>query len=115
LTLSGTDRRPAITAGTRGIVNSSDGTPNFRPGSFITVNGANLATAATADTIPAPTVLGGVCVVFNDMALPLLQTSPTQISAQLPAEIRPGQNVVQVRSLAIAQSSEPIIVTVQKP
>lgn len=54
-------------------------------------------------------------MVFNDMALPLIQTSRRQISTQIPAEVRPGQNVVQVRSLATAQSSDPIVVTVQRP
>jgi len=55
----GTDTRPTIATGARGIVNSADGTPNFKPGSFITISGANLAATATADTIPPPTVLGG--------------------------------------------------------
>ncbi|MCS7026131.1 MAG: hypothetical protein NZV14_15115 [Bryobacteraceae bacterium] len=113
---AGANTRPAITAGPRGIVNSLDGTPNFKPGSFITVTGRNLASPATADTLPAPTVLGGSCVVFNDVALPLLQTSPTQISAQIPENlVRPGLNVVQVRSLATAQASDPVVVTVQRP
>ena len=96
-------------------MNSNDGTGNFRPGSFITINGANLASPANADALPLPSVLGGTCVVFNDVAIPLLQTSSGQISAQLPAEVRPGQNVVQVRSLATAQSSDPIIINVQRP
>ncbi len=107
--------RPTLTGGARGIVNSNDGTPNFRPGSFITVSGQNLADPATGDTLPAPTVLGGSCVVFNDVPLPLLQTSSTQISAQIPeALVRPGLNVVQVRSLATAQNSDPVVVTVQR-
>lgn len=108
--------RPLITGGARGIVNSSDGTPNFKPGSFITVTGQNLADPAVGDTLPAPTVLGGSCVVFNDVPLPLLQTSSGQISAQIPeALVRPGLNVVQVRSLATAQKSDPVVVTVQRP
>ena len=115
LTLSGTVPRPQVTAGTRGVVNSSDGTPNFRPGSFITINGTNLASPAAADQLPLPTVLGGSCVTFNDVAVPLLQSSNGQISAQIPAGVNPGQNVVQVRSLANAQSSDPLVVTVQKP
>ncbi len=106
---------PQVTGGARGIVNSSDGTTNFKPGSFITVIGRGLAAPAVADQIPLPTVLGGSCVVFNDVPLPLLQVAPDQISAQLPETIRPGLNVVQVRSLANAQSSEPIVVTVQRP
>ena len=73
------------------------------------------AAAGLADTLPPPTVLGGSCVVFNDVALPLLNSSPNQISAQIPEElVRPGLNVVQVRSLATAQSSDPIVVTVQR-
>ncbi|MBI3684575.1 MAG: hypothetical protein HY235_29745 [Acidobacteria bacterium] len=116
LTAASSNTRPQIPTGARGIVNSSDGTPNFKPGSFITVTGRSLAEAANADTLPPPSVLGGSCVVFNDVPLPLLQTSPTQISAQIPPDlVRPGLNVVQVRSLATAQSSDPIVVTVQRP
>jgi hypothetical protein len=107
--------RPVLTAGARSIVNSTDGSPNFKPGSFITITGRDLAKASVGDQIPLPTVLGGSCVVFNDVALPLLQTSPTQISAQIPAEVRPGLNVVQVKSLATAQASDPVVITVQRP
>ncbi len=115
MTPTGEDTRPKVATGARAVVNSTDGTPNFKPGSFITISGTNLALPAVADQIPAPTVLGGSCVVFDDVALPLLQTSNGQISAQLPATIRTGINVVQVRSLATAQQSDPLVVTVQKP
>jgi YVTN family beta-propeller protein len=107
--------RPQLTAGARAIVNSIDGSPNFKPGSFITVSGRDLAKAAVGDQIPLATVLGGSCVLFNDVALPLLQTSPTQISAQLSEGVRPGLNVVQVKSLSTAEASDPIVITVQKP
>jgi hypothetical protein len=33
----------------------------------------------------------------------------------VPETIRPGQNVLQIRSLANAQQSEPVVVTVQRP
>ena len=115
LTPAGADSRPQIQAGNRGIVNSNDGTANIRPGSFIAVNGTSLATPAKADTIPAPTVLGGSCVTFGDVSVPLLQTSAGQILAQVPDSIRPGVNIVQVRSLATAQASDPVVLTVQKP
>ena len=111
LTPSGSDTRPAISAG--GIVNSTDGTSNFKPGSFITINGTNLASAATADTIPAPTVLGGSCVTFGDIAVPLLVTSSGQIQAQVPDTLTPGTQVVEVRSLATAQDSDPVTITVR--
>jgi hypothetical protein len=115
MTSSGSSSRPQITGGARGVVNSTDGSSSIRPGSFITINGTNLAQAATAMDLPLPTVLGGSCVVFNDVAIPLLQTSSGQISAQIPAEVRSGQNVVQVRSLMAAQASDPIVVTLQRP
>ena len=112
---STTSNRPIIPNGARGIVNSVDGSLSYRPGSFITVNGVNLATPATADQIPLPSVMGGSCVVFNDIAVPLISVSPGQISAQIPDNLRPGLYVVQVRSLATAQTSDPVVVTVQRP
>jgi DNA-binding beta-propeller fold protein YncE len=111
LTRTGPDTRPTLAA--RGIVNSSDGSALIRPGSFITIAGANLATEAVAETVPPPTVLGGSCVTFGDVAVPLLQASDGRIEAQVPDTLRPGIHVIQVRSLATAQQSEPITVTVR--
>jgi DNA-binding beta-propeller fold protein YncE len=112
LTPSTSDTRPAI-ASTRGIVNSTDGSATLRPGSFITLNGSNLAASATADTIPPPTVLGGSCVTFGDIAVPLLVSASGQIQAQIPDTLPAGTHVVEVRSLATAQQSDPVIVTVR--
>jgi YVTN family beta-propeller protein len=115
LVQSTTATRPVIPAGARGIVNSTDGSQNIRPGSFITVTGQNLGAAANADQVPLPTVLGGSCVVFNDVPVQMIQSSPTQLSAQVPDTLRPGTYVVQVRSLATAQASEPLVLNLQKP
>jgi DNA-binding beta-propeller fold protein YncE len=101
--------QPAIT----GIVNSSDGSGNIQPGSFITINGQNLASAAKALTVPPPTVLGGSCVTFGDIDAPLLVTSSGQIQAQVPATVLPGTQIVEVRSLALAQDSAPVEITVK--
>ncbi len=106
--------KPAIPLGVRGIANSNDGTQNIRPGSFITVTGTNLAEAASATQVPLPGVLGGSCVVFNDIPLPVIRTSSTQIAAQIPEDLRPGMYVVQVRSLSTAQASDPMVITVQR-
>jgi hypothetical protein len=114
LTPTGTDTRPTIAPGTRGIVNSTDGTTNFKPGSFITISGTNLGDAATADSIPPPTVLGGSCVTFGDVAVPLLVTSTGQIQAQIPDTLTPGTQVVEVRSLSTAQDSDPVVITVKQ-
>jgi uncharacterized protein (TIGR03437 family) len=58
-------------------------------------------------------VLGGSCVTFGDIAVPLLQTSNGQIQAQVPANLSAGTQVVEVRSLATAQASDPVTVTVK--
>jgi YVTN family beta-propeller protein len=97
------------------IVNAADGTTTFKPGSFVTINGTSLASSATANTLPPPTVLGGTCVVMNDVAIPLLQTSSGQIAGQIPATMRPGEVVMEVRSLATAQNSAPVVVTIKTP
>jgi len=113
LTASGPNTRPVIAPGAGGIVNATDGTSNIKPGSFITISGQNLASAATADIIPPPTVLGGSCVTFGDVAVPLLMTSSGQIQAQVPTTLPAGTQVVEVRSLATAQDSTPVTVTVK--
>ena len=113
LTPSGANTQPSINPGATGIVNSADGTQNISPGSFITITGTNLATGATASTIPPPTVLGGSCVTFGNIAVPLLATSSGQIQAQVPNTLSAGIQVVEVRSLATAQASDPVEITVR--
>ena len=104
--------RPQLAAA-RPVVNASDGGTTLRPGSFVNVTGSGLADTAIADVLPAPTVLGGSCVTFNDVTLPLFQTSSGQIQAQIPANVVLGDNVVVVRSLANGQASDPVVVKVQ--
>jgi len=113
LTPATTANQPQIAAS--GGILASDGTTNIHPGSFITITGSNLAAPATANTLPPPTVLGGSCVLVDDVGIPLLQTSPNQISAQIPVDLRSGINVIQVRSLATAQQSNRLVVTLQNP
>jgi len=113
LPAAGGDPAPAIAGGAAGIVNAADGSANIKPGSFITITGANLAATAVAQTTPPPNVLGGSCVTFGDVALPLLSTSPGQIQAQIPDTLPAGTQVVQVRSLATAQDSAPVMITVK--
>ena len=111
LNINGTT--PPSLAATRPIVNANDGTTtNLRPGAFVTISGSSLASPATANTLPAPTVLGGSCVTFNDVALPLFQTATGQIQAQIPSGVITGSNVVVVRSLATGTQSDPVVVTV---
>jgi hypothetical protein len=111
ITATGPNTAPAIAA-TNGIVNSSGG-QTIQPGSFITINGSNLASQAAANTVPPPTLLGGSCVTFGDVSVPLLATSPGQIQAQVPDTLPTGTQVVEVRSLATAQDSAPRTIAVK--
>jgi YVTN family beta-propeller protein len=104
---------PAIATTARAIVNAADGSTNLKIGSVVNISGTNLAASSVASQLPPPTVLGGSCVTFNDVALPLLQTASGQIQAQIPTNVSPGTNVVQVRSLATGQQSASVLVTVQ--
>jgi DNA-binding beta-propeller fold protein YncE len=101
------------TASSKAVVNATNGSSTFAPGAFIQINGTNLASTAAATTLPAPTVLGGSCVLVDDVAIPLLSTSPTQIMAQLPSTVLAGTNVLEVRSLTNAQRSTPVVVSIQ--
>ena len=59
-------------------------------------------------------MLGGSCVTLSDVAIPLLKTSTGQITAQLPGDLRPGTYMGQVRSLALGQQSQPVVITVKQ-
>ncbi len=113
LTPANSSTQPMIKAG--GVVNANTGRASFAPGSFISISGTSLASVATAATLPPPDVLGGSCALIDGVAIPLIATSPTQISAQIPASVRSGVNVLQIRSLATAQRSAPMSITVQRP
>ena len=119
ITISGLSVVPLNPGGTiapqiavaKGVVNAN-GSATLPVGGFITINGTNLASSSTALQLPTPTVLGGSCVTFNDVPLPLYSASPGQITALIPPNVTPGSNVVQVRSLANAQQSNAVVVTV---
>lgn len=101
--------QPAIS----GIANATSGSATIQPGSFITITGQNLASTAVATTVPPPTVLGGSCVTLGNVSIPLLSASPGQIQAQVPDALTPGTQLVEVRSLAMAQDSAPVVLTVR--
>jgi hypothetical protein len=121
LTLSGMTVVPMTPAGvsrpllaaTSAVVNASDGGAVLAPGSFIAVNGQNLADSVKAGELPAPTLLGGSCLTFSDIAVPLISASGNQLLAQVPDDLAPGRYVAVVRSLATGQKSDGVIVTVR--
>jgi uncharacterized protein (TIGR03437 family) len=106
-------KKPAINP--NGVVNGANFSSSISPGALISIFGANLADqAAAASDLPLPTVLGGSCVTFNDVTLPLLSVSPAQINAQLPATAVPGATAVVVRSLMTGLQSDTTLVNVSR-
>ena len=100
---------PVVNAG--GVVNAGSYTAQgVAPGSIISIFGTNLAAAtASATTIPLPTTLGDVtAVTFNGISAGLYFVSQTQINAQLPFDVLPGEDsgtvaVVVTRSSGTSQ------------
>ena len=101
---------PSFTA--NGVVNSASKARLVSPGSLVTINGSNLADADQASATPLPQSLGGICVTANEVAIPLLITSPTQVQAQLPPNILPGPITLTVRSTKLGLTSAGVQVAV---
>ena len=112
--IKGPQIAPTVPAGVKGIVNATDNSNTLRAGSFITITGADLGANSVATSLTPPTVLGGTCVTLNDQPLQLLTVTPTQITAQIPENALPGTAVLQVRSLARSEKSDPILITIKK-
>jgi uncharacterized protein (TIGR03437 family) len=86
-----------------GIVNSSDFSPGpFAPGSVLSLFGSNLAwttEAVTPGELAAgslPTQLAAIRVYVDNVPVPLLYASPTQINFLVPTEQIPGDVSVTV-------------------
>jgi len=96
---------PAVNAG--GVLNSASyTTQGVAPGSVVSIFGTNLAAStASASAIPLPTGLGDVTsVTFNGISAGLYFVSQTQINAQLPFNVLPGQSS-GTASIVVARSS----------
>lgn len=76
---------------TANFFNPIGGAP-LAPGTLIQLSGQYLASQnATNSAIPVPTTLGGTSVVIGGIAAPVTFVSPTQVDAQVPFELPPGQ------------------------
>ena len=107
----------SVTVNRGGVVNAASFGSDIAPGSLISIFGQTLAGAAAAGSLPLPSVLGGSCVTLNDVALPLVMTSPGQINAQVPPNFRPGTYPLVVRSLdrAVAGAASPVRIVASAP
>jgi uncharacterized protein (TIGR03437 family) len=108
-TVSATGRAPSFSAS--GVVNSPSHSGSLSAGGLISILGSNLADPATG-SFPLPTSLGGVCVTANEVTIPLISTSPTEIDAQLPSNLATGRVTLTVRSTKLGLSSNGVSIQV---
>ena len=91
---------PAITAG--GVVNAASFQPSVSAGSWVTIQGSNLAGTTrswgASDIVNGalPTRLDGVSATINGKAAFVAYVSPTQINVQAPADAAQGPVPVDV-------------------
>ncbi len=68
-----------------GAVNAASSAPGLVAGSLASIYGEGLANAtAAASSLPLPTSMGGVTILINGAAAPLLFVSPGQVNLQVP-------------------------------
>jgi uncharacterized protein (TIGR03437 family) len=97
-----------------GVVDTANYRTALAPGTAVAMFGQNLASAATAQSIPLPTVLGGTCVTLDDRAVPLYMTSGGQVNLQIPFDTKTGTHTLVVRSVDRRIASARVSVNVQK-
>ena len=107
---------PSIASG--GVVNAASFTAHFSPGALASVFGANFTGTgldAAAPTLPLASSLGGVSVLVNGVAAPVLYESTGQINFQVPWETKTGSATVVVSTNGYASSSVNITVQAAAP
>jgi uncharacterized protein (TIGR03437 family) len=93
------DRVPFIAPA--GVRNAVGDTPSssVAAGSIITIYGESLAPVLQVGRVnPLAQTIAGVTVTVNDRILPLLYVAPTQINAEIPSDLPPGDYTLQVHS-----------------
>jgi uncharacterized protein (TIGR03437 family) len=106
---------PAISAG--GVVNAASFTAQLSPGALASVFGSNFTgTGLDASAqLPLPFSLGGVSVLVNGKAAPVLYVNSNQINFQIPWETEPGSATVAVSVNGLASSTVKITVLAAAP
>jgi uncharacterized protein (TIGR03437 family) len=84
-----------------GVVNLANSSTTLAANTIIGIQGANLASDASAPSgSTLPSVLGGTCVTLDTTAIPLLLTSAAQINGQIPPATTAAKHTLTVRSIA---------------
>jgi uncharacterized protein (TIGR03437 family) len=108
-------QKPTIASG--GVVNAASFTAKFSPGALATVFGSNFTGAGLSaiGSLPLASSLGGVSVLVNGVAAPVLYESSSQINFQIPWETKAGSATVAVSTGGIAGSAVNITVQAAAP
>lgn len=87
---------PAV-AQSAAVVEGASYGPRVAPGGIVSIFGTGFAASTeSAAAVPLPTRLAGVSANVQGIDMPLFFVSPTQINAQLPLEVAPGEHQVRV-------------------
>ena len=106
---------PEISTG--GIVIHGGTATTVSPGALVDIYGSNMAAAAATASAGStlPTKLGGVQVLVNNSATPLIYVSASQIIFQMPYQTPLGTNSVVVASTAASSNAAPVTVQQAAP
>ncbi len=108
-------QKPALAGGS--VVNAASFATKVSPGALATVFGSNF-TGTGLDAIaslPLPSSLGGVSVLVNGVAAPVLYESSGQINFQIPWETKPGTATIAVSTNGYASSQVNVTVEAAAP
>lgn len=100
-----------------GIANAASFVANsVSPGALFSIFTSGLSVpVVSTETVPFPNSLGGVTVQVGGIGIPLLYVSPTQINAQMPYEIAPGQTTLSVIVNGSSSAAIPLTVAATAP
>ncbi len=107
---------PSIAGG--GVVNAASFKTPISPGALVTIFGSNFTgvnLSAAAASLPLASDLGGVSVLVNGVAAPVLYENSGQINFQIPWETKPGTATLTVSTNGFASSQVNITVLAAAP
>jgi uncharacterized protein (TIGR03437 family) len=106
---------PAVSTG--GVVNAASFTPHLSPGALASVFGSNFTGAGLEATapLPLPRSLGGVSVLVNGVAAPVLYANSDQVNFQIPWETKTGPATVAVSINGTASATVNVTIEAAAP
>jgi len=99
--------KPGPTTAITGVTNGASFQQIYAPGMIMSIFGSVLGTGTqSAGAVPLPDQMQGFNASVNNVAAPLYFVSPTQVNAQIPYGIAPGEATLMVTQGAQSASSQ---------